>query len=90
MTRADKNLIDRTVTAAMPIWSHVLYQVACLDKKWSPDHISSHLLAWTDAGRPQNRVEAGSVRPLPCPGADRQPTPSAWPISDPDRLRLDI
>jgi hypothetical protein len=27
MTRADKNLIDRKVTAAMPIWSCVLYQV---------------------------------------------------------------
>jgi hypothetical protein len=28
MTRADKNVIDRTVTAAMPIWSCKLYQVA--------------------------------------------------------------
>ncbi len=59
--------------------------------KCASDHISFHVLAWTDAGRPQSRVEAGpgSVRPLPCPGADRQATPGAGPISDPGRLRLD-
>ena len=42
------------------------------------------MLPWTDAGRPQSRVEADPVHPLPCTGADRQPTPSAGPISDPD------
>ena len=31
------------------------------------------MLPWTDGGRPQSRLAAGSVRPLPFPGADRQP-----------------
>jgi hypothetical protein len=43
------------------------------------------VFAWADAGRPQSRVEAGSVRRLPCPVADRQPTPSAGSMSDPGR-----
>jgi hypothetical protein len=79
---ADKNSINRMVTASKLLWSCVLSQVTCLDRQSAPDNISSHVRPCTHAERPQSLAEAGTTRPLPCPGAVWQPTPGVVPISD--------